>query len=335
MIGYYVHHVGRGHLHRATRLAEALDQDVTGLSSLARPTQWRGPWVQLEFDDRGLRPRDPTARGTLHWAPLGDAGLSARMHQVSEWMAAVRPSLMVCDVSVEVALLSRLHGVCVASVVLPGERGDGPHRLGRAVSDLLVAFWPSGVEGMVHGLTGSEAERMVRVGALARHPVGGPRPVPGDGSGGNVLVLGGRGGGGLAPGTLDRARALAPGWSWTVLGGSSGVWVEDTRAAILAADVVVGHAGENVVAEVAAARRPAILVPQERPHREQEFTARTLGSGQWPVLVERNPATAHWQQLLDRAHHLDTASWERWCDGRAADRFAALVDRTVATGGEP
>jgi len=53
VIGYYVHHVGHGHRHRALTVARALDEPVTGLSSLPPPPGWPGPWLQLDRDDSG------------------------------------------------------------------------------------------------------------------------------------------------------------------------------------------------------------------------------------------------------------------------------------------
>ena len=77
MIGYYVHHHGTGHLHRAMTVAAHLPQPVTGFSSLPRPEPWPGPWVQLPRDDSApsYAAADATARGLLHWAPLADGGL--------------------------------------------------------------------------------------------------------------------------------------------------------------------------------------------------------------------------------------------------------------------
>ena len=40
MIGYYVHHQGNGHLHRAMTVAPHLPEPVTGFSSLPRPESW-------------------------------------------------------------------------------------------------------------------------------------------------------------------------------------------------------------------------------------------------------------------------------------------------------
>ena len=65
MIGYYVHHQGRGHLGRARALARHLDEPVTGLSSLSRPHDWRGPWRDLPEDDGS---RDDPLLSDRSWA---------------------------------------------------------------------------------------------------------------------------------------------------------------------------------------------------------------------------------------------------------------------------
>jgi hypothetical protein len=86
MIGYYVHHHGRGHLHRALSVAAATDAMVVGLSSLPRPAEWIGPWLVLPRDDEGPEPIDASARGRLHWVPEMDQGLTARMAEISAWI---------------------------------------------------------------------------------------------------------------------------------------------------------------------------------------------------------------------------------------------------------
>ncbi|QGA07532.1 hypothetical protein [Nocardioides sp. dk884] len=163
MIGYYVHHQGRGHLHRALAVQQALDEPVTVLSSLAPPTGHPGDWVHLDRDDLGIEPREPTAGGRLHWVPVGDDGLAARMQQLSAWLATARPRLLVSDVSVEVALLARLHGVPVVGVVLPGRRDDAAHLLGFDVADRLVAMWPpTATPAMLPGLPARVVRRVER-----------------------------------------------------------------------------------------------------------------------------------------------------------------------------
>ena len=51
------------------------------------------------------------------------------------------------------------------------------------------------------------------------------------------------------------------------------------------ADVVVTDAGQNAIAEIAACRTPAVVVPADRPHEEQATTASVLAGTDWPALV--------------------------------------------------
>ncbi|NHC24562.1 UDP-N-acetylglucosamine--N-acetylmuramyl-(pentapeptide) pyrophosphoryl-undecaprenol N-acetylglucosamine transferase [Nocardioides sp. IC4_145] len=333
-IGYYVHHVGRGHLHRAGSIAAELARggvEVTGLSTLPEPAGWPSPWVQLARDDEGVDPaRDAvTAGGRLHWVPRHAAGLRDRSAAISAWIGATAPRAMVVDVSVEVCLLARLHGVPVVSAVLPGVRDDAPHLLGADVADALLAFWPA--EATARGMVrpAALADRVTAVGGLARYAVADPAPrrkgAP------RVTYLAGSGGHDLDPVLLAEARRETPDWEWTVLGGTA-PWVDDPRSAIAEADVVVTHAGQNALAEVAALRRPCVVVPQDRPHDEQHTTARVLDAGPWPAVARETFPVTGWAALLDEARGLDGAAWAGWCDGGAAARAAEVV-RRVALGG--
>jgi hypothetical protein len=321
-VGWYVHHHGHGHLHRALAVAGVLaagGAEVTLLGS--RPAEVHpavATWVELPRDDDG-DPRAVTANGTLHWAPRHHDGLRARMHAISAWIAATRPDVVVCDVSQEVALLCRLHGVPVVSVVQPGDRSDAPHLTGLRAADVLVACWPAAAGMLVSGLPPEVAARVVPVGGLSRFPVvAEPR-----GRGDDVLVLGGSGGDAW---TADQLAALRRDVGRPVreLGGA-GAWDPDPAAALAAAAVVVVHAGQNALAEVAAARVPAIVVPAARPHDEQHATARALAAGGWPVRVL--PALEHedWAALVVEVAALDGRRWAGWCDGGAATRFADVV----------
>lgn len=125
MIGYYIHHHGFGHLARAMSVCARMRRPVTAMTSLDVPEpQPFSAVMRLPCDDEGPRPREATAHGALHWAPHHDAGLSARMNQIAEWVSDARPEAVVVDVSVEVALFIRLLGVPVIVVALPGTRVD-------------------------------------------------------------------------------------------------------------------------------------------------------------------------------------------------------------------
>ncbi|RYB89941.1 hypothetical protein EUA93_21330 [Nocardioides oleivorans] len=331
MIGYYVHHVGTGHLNRARAVATHLP--VTGLSSLPRPDDWTGDWVLLDRDDRGEVPTDPTAGGSLHWAPLGDAGLRSRMAVISSWISRARPAALVSDVSAEVALLARLHGVPVVSIVMPGDRSDRAHRSGYAASTALVAAWPPEASDMVRGLTPVDRGRLHQVGGMSRIPLGMRSVAPPASSDGrrSALLVSGRGGGHPTREQVERIVADSPGWSWRVLGGS-GEWSDDPGSAMRDADVVVLQAGQSSIADVASARRPAVVVLARRPFDEQVATGAVLEGAAWPCRVLSHLPTSGWTALLDETASLDAGLWHLWSDGRAVDRFVAVIEAVALTG---
>lgn len=328
MIGYYVHHHGRGHVTRAAALLPHLpaDVEVTGLSTLPRPADWPQLWVQLDPDadaDPFELPEDATAGGTFHWVPRGHPGLRSRMSTISRWIDATRPDVVVVDTSVEVTTLCRLHGVPVVSLIQPGDRTDPPHTLGLGLAERLVAPWPADVADVVRGVAADDP-RLVHVGAFSRFD--GREPDAPATGGRHVVVLSGAGGSALTARGLDRARASTPGWTWTLLGGPDGTWVDDPWSALCRADVVVTHAGQNALAEVAAARRPAVVVPQERPHDEQRTSAAALAAdGRLPVVVLEEFLDDGWTDVLERAATLDGAGWAVWNDGQGARRLADVV----------
>lgn len=325
MIGYYVHHHGRGHLHRAIAIAAALETPVVGLSSLPKPAAWRGPWIELPRDDDGGTMIDAGARGRLHWVPEHHVGLRSRMAEISSWIDHVEPRLMVVDVSVEVSLLARLHGVPVVTVVLPGDRRDPAHQLVHSVARRLVAVWPPEARRLLRGVD-EDSGRLVRVGGLSRFDGRPATPAVRTGSRRQVVVLAGAGGSDLTPEQLDRAMEQTTGWEWTVLGGP-GTWVEDPWDLLCGADVIVTHAGQNAIAEVAAARRPAVVIPQPRPFGEQDVMAAGLaGSARWPVVVRGAFPATGWSELLDGVAGLDGERWSGWNDGHGAARAAALIE---------
>ncbi len=343
-VGYYAHHVGAGHRHRALSLSrDLLDRGtaVTVLSSMTPDEEWvrddGAAWVRLERDDQPApgSGADETGHGRLHWVPQGHDGLRRRAAQLSAWIAETRPDLIVSDVSQEVAVLARLHGVPVVSVLLPGRRDDPAHALGLGLSEEVVAFWPprSHLAGTGAGsdLPDDVASRVRALGGHSRFaPVTGERPRRPR----HLVVLAGTGGGAahvLAAG--EAALGSLGGWTGEVLGGSS--WVTSPFEHLREADVVLTHAGQNAIAEVAAARVPAVVVAQERPFGEQRATARVLTDDAWPAVVvdAAGGSAAHtgadWADLVGRASSLDGDRWQGWVDGGAAGRFADLVEAAV------
>jgi hypothetical protein len=331
VIGWYVHHVGLGHATRAGAVARRLGTPVTGLGSGSPPRGWRGDWLPLERDDRAPRPGaddDVTAHGTLHWVPRHHPGLARRHARLAAWACAERPALLVVDVSVEVTLLARLCGVPVVVVALPGRRADRAHEVAYDVADALLAPWPSGT----HETAWPErwTAKTWCVGGISRFDERTVPPPPTTRRHGErtVLVLWGAGGRDTPATDLDRARAATPGWRWVERGpGCPGdLWPE-----LAAADVVVTHGGQNAVAEVASARRPAVVVAQPRPFEEQVATARAVDALGVAVGLDHWPAPERWPSLLETAAARGGSGWARWTSGdgarSAAHHLEDLLDR--------
>jgi hypothetical protein len=329
MIGYYVHHQGEGHVTRAAAIAHRLgDEPVTGLSSRPRPDEWAGPWVHLARDDDppASETCDPTAGGALHWSPPRHPGLRERMAQIAAWVATHDPRLMVVDVSVEVTVLVRSMGVPVVVMGMPGVREDAPHQLAYRLADAILAPWPEWADLLVGGAAWQD--KFHAVGAISRFDER-ARPCDPPRGGRRVLVLSGRGGTELTEQALAAAQHATPQWEWTVLGPPSSRWVVDPWPLLCGADVVVTHAGQNAVADVAAAQRPAVVIPQERPHREQRATADAVRDAGLAVVCSRWPEPRAWTALLSEAERRGGEPWARWSSGSGAARAAAVLEELM------
>lgn len=328
MIGYYVHHQGSGHLQRAQIIGQHLQAPVTGLSSMAAPLGWQGDWVRLPRDDRPMPSVDADldAHGRLHWAPLQHSGYSCRMGDVAEWIRVARPRLMVVDVSVEVAVLARTLAVPVAVVAMRGDRSDPGHQLAYDLASTLIAPWPERfaepdwppqwIAKTVHSGAFSRFDRPVSRGAYP----------PGEVVAGSVTCLLGTGGSELSPRDANAIRHATPEWTWTFCGGDFGPAQRPLPDLLGASQVVVTHAGQNAVAEVAALRRPAVVVAQDRPHGEQRATVRALHRADLAETCDGWPSPEQWPTLLAHAVDRGGARWGQWNDLAGAARFAAAVD---------
>lgn len=282
--------------------------------------------MTLARDDCAATVAEPTAYGALHWAPHHDAGLSERMQTLARWVADARPDAVVVDVSVEVATFVRLLGVPVIVVAQPGKRVDQPHLLVHRMADHIVAPWPR--ELCIPPWLRSYDAKTSYVGGISRfegRP--GPRCAPGESP--TVLVLGGAGGSGIDAATVSGLAAEHPNYTWTSLGVPGGPWSEDPWPQICAADVVVGHAGQGCIADIAAAERPAVIVPQSRPFDEQQMTGRVLRQHQIAVVSRRWPDHRAWPGLLSQALAGDPQRWRRWQVRGAAARAAAAIENTA------
>jgi UDP-N-acetylglucosamine:LPS N-acetylglucosamine transferase len=92
---------------------------------------------------------------------------------------------------------------------------------------------------------------------------------------------------------------------------------------------VVAHAGLGAVSDIAAAGRPAVVMPQGRPHNEQHSTAEALQAAGLAVVPHAEPGDQAWPDLLEQADRLDAHRWRQWSDGTGALRAATVIGDTA------
>lgn len=349
MIGWYVHDHGSGHRRRLEAVAPYLDEPVTGMGSGEAAAGVE--WLQLPPDAAATgaadpATTDPTAGGTLHWAPLGEPGMLGRVEAVAAWARTSGCRLLVVDVSVEMLLLGRLLGLPTVAVLQPGERSDPAHVLGYSTASALLAPWPQEAEGRARG---AFAARTSWTGAFSRFDDRGPVRDRAACLPGRCVVLAlGRGGHDVraadvraaADATARTWSGARSGWHWHVAGelaagepvGHERVLehgaVADVWPLLSGADVVVGPCGGGLAADVGAAGVPFLALPQERPFDEQVALGRLLRRAGVATVARRWPCPGEWQRLLDRlAADPDTTArrWRTWNDGSGAARAAAVV----------
>lgn len=327
MIGYYIHHHGRGHLTRASAITARIGLPVTALTSA--DLDGGAPFadhVRLQLDSTSSQ-RNPTVNGAFHWAPFHDHGLSSRMMHIAEWITMARPRAIVVDVSVEVAVFVRLMGIPVVVIAMPGNRTDPAHQLVYRIADHIIAAWPREIydPDWLHQFSAKTSY----VGGISRfdgrekitNPSQNPQP--------RVLVLSGAGGSRVSAEDVQRYAAQHDSLQWTVLGVEGTKWVPDPWKELCTSDVVITHAGQNSIADVAAAQRPAIVISEDRPFDEQRATAQALATHNLSVSLSQWPDADRWPSLFAEASAMGGHGWSRWNTTGAADRAAAIIE-TVA-----
>lgn len=353
-VGWYVHHHGAGHSTRATVVGAELvsrGADVTLLGSnldreAARERSLRTVLLAMDAPlSQGFSESvsDVTVRGAMHWAPLWHSGFRERMSTIARWIQVEEPDVLVVDVSCEVAVMVRLLGIPVVVVAQPGDRRDPAHSSALDAASAVLAPWPSWATEQLWQSPATDGNEspgrglppVVAVGGITRRAAGGdPKTsarscVPSSGVRARGLMLTGSEGFD-DPGLPEAIVAAVPEVDWAVAGG--GVWLPNVQERLAGSDVVVTHAGQNAIADVAGSGTPAVVVPQRRPFDEQARMGQVLGrSGMAHVVQLGEVDSANWGELVRQARATGGHGWDKWgCEGAAA-RAASLVE--VVAGG--
>ncbi|MCJ1709500.1 hypothetical protein [Microbacterium sp. VKM Ac-2923] len=330
MIGWYIHHHGFGHVSRFLAVQPHLRTPVIAFSSMPRPAGLAADveWMTLPPDaesfagptGRPTDPRDaePTARGRLHWAPLGHPGHRARLATIASIAVDRALETFVVDVSAEVVAFARLLGMRTVAVTQPGLRTDPAHTLAYNLADRIIAPWAEGAVA-APGLE-PHAERVSWTGGISRFD---GRAFSNSTDQRRVTLLGRV----LAPAVRDESVALLTdrGWHVTSIGQDDASRVDDPWPLLTRSTVVVSAAGQNSVADLAASASRAVVIAQDRPFDEQRATAAALDSWSLARRADETVSPRDLVDLIERASH-DTPQWARWRVAGAAGRMAAAVE---------
>ena len=321
---WYVHHHGVGHWRRALAVARRLSREVVLMSSADPPGALpeNARFVRLPADfpldfppDLGHSAQRAEARGVLHWAPPHHQGLLRRHAAILAEADHARPALAVVDVSVEVAVLLRTSGVPVIAVRLPGQRTDRAHQLGFELADEVLMPVPA------HWELQSGLARTLAVGLVSALP-GQPPADPAVAANGPVVIMVGRGGSRIDPALCLRIAAEVPERRVRVLGLEAPVArrtrvprpegqvranlvflgrVPDPAEELAAAAVVLANCGLGTLADTVTARRPLVVLPEDRPFGEQRATGTALAAHREAVVLTEPPVAGGWRTAVEAA----------------------------------
>jgi hypothetical protein len=327
-IGYYVHHHGAGHLARARVIRNALRCPVVLLG-----TSVGDEGVALDDDrpvDRSAT-RDDSARwpDALHYAPLDHPGIRRRVATMARWISDAAPSLMIVDVSVEVAMLARLASVPVLYVRLAGKRTDPAHLEAFRGARALIAPYPQQFE--VADTPDWVRDKTFYCPGLTAEPQQHAN------EGGPVLVVAGRGGDAFDGEQLADAARTCSHVQWRAIGPVTPPrncpsnltlvgWSDRADQEIWAASIVVGAAGDGLVTAVLAAEKPFICIPQSRPFDEQIATAAGLDRARAAIVRSVWPLSSEWPDLIDAAIRIDPKRQRALSDPKGARKLARWIE---------
>lgn len=316
--GYFVHHQGRGHAERCAAIAHALPAERPLTIFCARddifpplPAQARIVRIPSLFEATGDEATTmdwvPTP-ATLHCAPLGWPGIRQAMATISGWFASADPALMICDVSAEIAQLSRICSVPHVKILQHGDRGDAGHRAAYdGAAGLLAAFhadlaqpdWDTGMRARTCFAGGLGVDTHVPDRAEARARIG----VEADGE--LVLVLSGGGGGGFGQAPLGIGARSRPASRWITIGPvvrdwhateprniEHRGWVDNPADYVAAADLVIASTGNTTCQQILAAARPWLAIPEWRYFDEQHRKADALAAAGVACVRPHLPSSA-------------------------------------------
>src|SRR5680860_1869308 len=149
MIGYYAHSHGSGHCNYANLFSKVFGKSLTVFTDRNHAFDRGTNVVMLENEDPDgneyQRSCFPEPRA-LHYAPVHIAKITRRNKIILDNVLKRNISLLIIDVSVEMAMLARVSSIPYAYVRLQGDRNDFPHLNAFEGASFLLAYFPKEME---------------------------------------------------------------------------------------------------------------------------------------------------------------------------------------------
>ncbi|MFP7673999.1 glycosyltransferase [Marivita sp. S0852] len=357
-IGIFVHHQGRGHIERASDLANALPEWRPVTLFCARPAAFPAlrPGVEVValpslFEPTGDEACEMDGVATpdvLHCAPVGWPGIRAATARLAHWFDAADPAVFISDVSAELALFARICSVPHIMVRQHGQRDDPGHQAAYdAAIGMLAPFdqalaqpdWPKRQLNQTFfagglGVVADMPSRQTARGSLGI-----------DASEKLAVVVTSGDPSGLSQAPIAVGARTFPGMRWATIGNIARDWhateppnlvhqgwVNNPEAWIAAADIVISSTGNTTCHQVLAAGVPWLTIPEWRYFDEQVEKAKALARANAATVRRHAPSSAQaWREAL--AETLDTH--ERACakalyDPDAATKAAEWLESRIA-----
>ncbi|MGO3105996.1 MAG: hypothetical protein ACTII2_05440, partial [Psychrobacter celer] len=286
--------------------------------------------VRLDAEDE--RPDDVLAGrageywqpSCLHYSPVGNKDIQRRSWQLLDEIHQRQIDLMIIDVSAEVAMLCRTASVPYLYVRLAGERDDAPHLNAFAGALGLLAPYPKALEAAAtpdwvrqktlyldflpskaQGLP-SFCEFMDELMTLTHDDAIHKQLVASVDKSFIVTVIKGYGGHEAIDAKLPKLRQILPDAIIVSLGPINdevrhcvdiAAHVDDVTPFIAYSHLLLMACGLNAIAQAYDYATPLIVLPDVRPHREQEVMAEAL--------IEQGRALS-WPQFIAKASSMDS-----------------------------
>lgn len=254
---------------------------------------------------------------SLHYSPVGNSDIQQRSHKILDTIYQRRIDLMIIDVSVEVAMLCRAASVPYLYVRLPGLRDDEPHLNAFAGALALLAPYPRTLEStktpewisqktLYLDFINTEQRNaqnyqdfIKNLMQLTTDEEALSSMLEGKNTPTIVSVIKGYGGHQAIDATLPELRQLLPHAFIISLGPIDedkrhyvdiAVDVNDVTPFIEHSNYLLMACGLNAVAQAYDYATPLVVLPDDRPHQEQEVMAEAL--------IAQGRALS-WQQFKD------------------------------------